>query len=240
MLCNSSLLTLQYAHLTTRHLFTHSLFLTLRQIECMEVLVICPPERTSELGLLPDGFFIASDVGAAANRHCDAVVDLLYEDDPEAHATVLRQIHDKPVLVSAVTLTCSQLPAGVIRINGWPHFFDGNLIEACTSDDSGRAGTIGVLGLLGKKPEWVPDVPGMISARIVASIINEAYFALSEGIATPEAIDTAMKLGTAYPFGPFAWAEKIGLKKVAALLNALAQTEPRYKPCALLAQKAPG
>jgi 3-hydroxybutyryl-CoA dehydrogenase len=204
----------------------------------MQVLVICPTERITELGALPEVFFIATEIGAAENKHYDAVIDLLYEDDPAGHAVILQQWTEKPVLLSAVTLTCSQLPAGAVRINGWSCFIKGSLIEACALNDSARTGAVGVLTLLGKKPEWVPDVPGMISARIVASIINEAYFALSEGTAAPEAIDTAMKLGTAYPFGPFEWAQKIGLQKVANLLNTLAATEPRYKPCTLLERAA--
>jgi 3-hydroxybutyryl-CoA dehydrogenase len=204
----------------------------------MQVLVICPPERIAELGLLPQGFSATTEISAAAKLHYDAILDLLYEDDPAGHAAILQQWAGKPVLLSGVTLTCSQLPAGAVRINGWPGFLNGSLIEACAFDDSSRAGAVGVLALLGKTPEWVPDVPGMISARIVAAIINEAYFAVSEGTAAPQAIDTAMKLGTAYPFGPFEWAKKIGLPKVAALLNTLAATEPRYKPCTLLADAA--
>ena len=73
-----------------------------------------------------------------------------------------------------------------------------------------------ILSLLNRKPEWVPDVKGFISSRIVSMIINEAYFALEENVSTKEEIDIAMKLGTNYPYGPFEWSKKIGLKNIAA------------------------
>ncbi|MCW3087600.1 MAG: hypothetical protein JWQ78_986, partial [Sediminibacterium sp.] len=69
---------------------------------------------------------------------------------------------------------------------------------------------------------------GMIAARVIAMIINEAYFGLGDGISTRGDIDTAMKLGTNYPYGPFEWSEKIGLKKIYALLKKLNETSIRY------------
>ena len=71
-----------------------------------------------------------------------------------------------------------------------------------------------ILSLLNRKTEWVPDVKGFISPRIVSMIINEAYFTLEENVSTKEEIDIAMKLGTNYPYGPFEWSKKIGLKKL--------------------------
>ena len=59
-------------------------------------------------------------------------------------------------------------------------------------------------------------------------IINEAWFSLAENISTREEIDTAMKLGTNYPYGPFEWGDKIGLDRVSALLNELHKTDTRY------------
>ena len=81
---------------------------------------------------------------------------------------------------------------------------------------------------------WLPDLPGFVAPRVVCMIINEAYLALEEGVSTKAEIDTAMKLGTAYPFGPFEWAEKIGIKKVAGLLQRLALEDKRYQPAPLL------
>ena len=77
---------------------------------------------------------------------------------------------------------------------------------------------------------FVPDIPGMVTARILAMIINEAYFTLQENVSTKEEIDIAMKLGTSYPYGPFEWSEKIGLKNIHNLLIELSKTDKIYKP----------
>jgi 3-hydroxybutyryl-CoA dehydrogenase len=69
-------------------------------------------------------------------------------------------------------------------------------------------------------------------------IINEAYFALSEGVSTKAQINIAMKLGTAYPYGTFEWSERIGLQNIASLLLKLSRQQKRYMPCKLLLQEA--
>ena len=69
-------------------------------------------------------------------------------------------------------------------------------------------------------------------------IINEAYFALEESISTKEEIDIAMKLGTNYPYGPFEWGKKIGLKNIRNLLYELTLEERRYQPAPLLIKEA--
>ena len=83
-----------------------------------------------------------------------------------------------------------------------------------------------------EKLQWqylpVEDVPGLVSARVVSMIINEAYFALGDDVSTKEEIDLAMKLGTNYPFGPFEWSTRIGLDKIAGLLQKLSITDGRY------------
>ena len=91
-----------------------------------------------------------------------------------------------------------------------------------------------VFSSLGWKYRIVPDVPGMVTARVISMIINEAYFTLQAGVSTKDEIDTAMKLGTNYPYGPFEWSRKIGLKNIYALLLALSKIDARYQPCELL------
>ena len=95
-----------------------------------------------------------------------------------------------------------------------------------------------VLSQFNKTPEWLDDISGFIAPRVISSIINEAYFALSEGVSTKEEIDTAMKLGTNYPYGPFEWSRKIGLKNIATLLTKLSAEEERYTPSKLLLEEA--
>jgi 3-hydroxybutyryl-CoA dehydrogenase len=84
------------------------------------------------------------------------------------------------------------------------------------------------MSALGWHFQTVPDIPGMIAPRIIAMIINEAYYGLGDGISSKEAIDIAMKLGTNYPMGPFEWCEKLGIDKVYRLLEKLQTIDKRY------------
>ena len=84
----------------------------------------------------------------------------------------------------------------------------------------------------------VPDISGMITPRVIAMIINEAYYTLEQEVSTKEEIDIAMKLGTNYPMGPFEWSEKIGLKNIYSLLMKLSIHEERYLPAQLLKKES--
>lgn len=92
------------------------------------------------------------------------------------------------------------------------------------------------------EPVWVADSAGLVLARILACLANEAFFALMEGAASAEDIDRAMKLGTRYPRGPLEWAEIIGLDQVLATMDALAaeQGEERYRAAPLLRRMVAG
>jgi 3-hydroxybutyryl-CoA dehydrogenase len=89
---------------------------------------------------------------------------------------------------------------------------------------------------LGKVPVECNDSPGFISNRVLMPMINEAIFALHEGVATKEAIDEIMKLGMNHPMGPLALADFIGLDVCLAILNVLHEGigDPKYRPCPLL------
>jgi 3-hydroxybutyryl-CoA dehydrogenase len=142
-------------------------------------------------------------------------------------------VSTKPIFVHAVidTLQAMKHTQTTIRINAWPGFLQRSNWEiAGILTDS----VVDIFALLHKQYTLVPDVPGFVAPRIIAMIINEAYFALGEGISTKEEIDIAMKLGTNYPFGPFEWAAKIGIKNIFSILHILSAADKRYLPAPLL------
>jgi 3-hydroxybutyryl-CoA dehydrogenase len=90
--------------------------------------------------------------------------------------------------------------------------------------------------VLGKHVVWVGDAPGLVLGRIVCQLINEAAFALGEGVGSASDIDTGMVLGLNHPRGPLAWGDEIGLDHVLAVLDALCREyrEERYRPAPVL------
>ncbi|GMK37195.1 3-hydroxybutyryl-CoA dehydrogenase [Paenibacillus sp. CCS19] len=91
---------------------------------------------------------------------------------------------------------------------------------------------------LGKTPVEVKDFPGFVSNRVLMPMINEAIYAVYEGVATPEAIDTVMKLGMNHPMGPLTLADFIGLDTCLAIMETLNEgfSDSKYRPCPLLRQ----
>jgi 3-hydroxybutyryl-CoA dehydrogenase len=106
-----------------------------------------------------------------------------------------------------------------------------------TSNETARA-IVQLAVDLGKTPAEARDLPGFVSNRILMPFINEAAYALLEGVADAEAIDTIAKLGFAHPMGPLALADLIGLDTCVAIMEVLHRGlgDPKYAPCPLLRQ----
>jgi 3-hydroxybutyryl-CoA dehydrogenase len=104
-----------------------------------------------------------------------------------------------------------------------------------TSDETAAA-IVGLAEELGKTPAVANDFPGFVSNRILMPFINEAVWALHDGVAEPEAIDTVAKLGFSHPIGPLALADLIGLDTCVAIMEVLHEGlgDEKYAPCPLL------
>ncbi|HEY2326077.1 MAG TPA: 3-hydroxyacyl-CoA dehydrogenase NAD-binding domain-containing protein [Gaiellaceae bacterium] len=132
-------------------------------------------------------------------------------------------------------------PAQVIGM----HFFNPvpvlklvEVIRAVQTSDETAAAIVELARDLGKELAEANDYPGFVSNRILMPFINEAVYALMEGVAEPEAIDTIAKLGFAHPMGPLALADLIGLDTCVAIMEVLQRGlgNPKYAPCPLLRQ----
>ncbi len=166
----------------------------------------------------------------------DAIIDFLNRQDTyPAEWTYNSSI---PLFINKVEEVIENPSAHFIRFNGWPGCWERPLLEASCATADIKLKAEQVMAFLGKKISWVNDIPGFLTARVIAGIINEAYFTLGEGVSTKEAIDTAMKLGTNYPYGPFEWTQKIGAARIVKLITHLSKEGPQDQPAPLLLKDA--
>lgn len=124
----------------------------------------------------------------------------------------------------------------VFGFNGLPTQFNRGFLEVSIRQPGDVTFLKKMCGQLNSEYMLVDDRIGMVTPRVICMIINEAYYTVQEGTASRNDIDLAMKLGTNYPYGPFEWCEKIGLRNVYQLLEAVYEDtkDERYKISALM------
>lgn len=188
-----------------------------------------------EINVIPSSDWLDSDFGKF-----DVVFDLNFDDDISA-LEAYESLKNKNIYVSAVKLQLERIYSlyphincNLIGINALPTFLGREILEGKVADGEWPERQIIDLGW--KAGKQVEDRVGMVTPRIVCMIINEAFYTVQEGTANKEDIDAGMKLGTAYPYGPFEWCKKIGVKDVFEVLEAVSADtmDERYKICNLL------
>ncbi|MER3465154.1 MAG: hypothetical protein C4329_12835 [Chitinophagaceae bacterium] len=195
----------------------------------MQLVIIANDELKEELcsiGAPQDAVWI-NDLSELSSE-AEVIVDLLFENKTERIQKL--QTATSLVIVNSVEHTLSEIDPSFIRINGWPTLLKAAVVEAVCIDGSKKELAESIFQQFNKTIRWVTDVVGFITPRVISMIVNEAYYALKEGVSTKEEIDVAMKLGTNYPYGPFEWSQKIGVEKIKALLQKLSTQQARYKP----------
>lgn len=195
---------------------------------------------------------VAPTTQVEAFTDADIVVEAIIEDETAKVGLFknLDQVTREDVILASNTSSIpitklgapTDRPENVIGM----HFFNPvplmRLVEVIRGHDTSDATTRTVLALaedMGKSPVEVHDFPGFASNRILMPMLNEAIFALHEGVGDAGAIDTVMKLGMNHPMGPLELADFIGLDTCLHILEVLQDGfgDPKYRPCPLLKQK---
>jgi len=173
-------------------------------------------------------------------------------EDLDTKAEVFRQADETLPAEAVLASNTSSIPITSLasvterpdRVIGM-HFFNPvpvlKLVEVVRGSETADETATAIVSLaedLGKTPAVANDFPGFVSNRILMPFINEAVWALHDGVAEPEAIDTIAKLGFAHPMGPLALADLIGLDTCVAIMEVLHDGlgDPKYAPCPLLRQ----
>ncbi len=208
-------------------------------------------ERLAEKGGAPADDVLARVVPVDDLVEAELLIEAVVED-AETKEDVFRRADDTLPESAILASNTSSIPITSLaavtrrpeRVIGM-HFFNPvpvlklvEVIRAVQTSDETAAAIVQLARDLGKEPAEARDFPGFVSNRILMPFINEAAYALMEGVAEAEAIDTIAKLGFAHPMGPLALADLIGLDTCVAIMEVLHRGlgDPKYAPCPLLRQ----
>lgn len=191
-------------------------------------------KSSSDLNDLKDCFLVVE----AATENFDIKKQIFKQLDTICGPDAILSSNTSSISITKIAATTKR-PDKVIGM----HFFNPvplmklvEVIRGIATSDETYATVKKLSEKLGKVPVECNDSPGFISNRVLMPMINEAIFALHEGVAAKEAIDEIMKLGMNHPMGPLALADFIGLDVCLAILNVLHEGigDPKYRPCPLL------
>jgi 3-hydroxybutyryl-CoA dehydrogenase len=213
----------------------------------MNILVIGEQRNLSEC----EGKFGAQHQYVLASDHRDAerlvsghdlVFDFIIDEEPQEFEIYLGKMVTVFLNTAKITLTQLLLPFGAdvkgrfFGFNGMATFLMTPILEVTLLKSDDRTELERWCSKLGTAYSVVVDRVGLVTPRVISMIINEAYFTVQEKTASREDIDLAMKLGTNYPYGPFEWCQRIGIRHVYELLEALYEDtkDDRYKICPLM------
>lgn len=173
----------------------------------------------------------------------DLVLDFILDEEPYK-VEIYQNKENAKVFVNTAKVSLAelsnlhhhQIKATLFGFNGLPTFLNREIMEVSVLHPYHLPQLVEIAQKLGTEFLQVDDRVGLVTPRVICMIINEAYYTVQEGTATREDIDMAMKLGTNYPYGPFEWCERIGIKHVYELLEAVYEDthDDRYKICSLL------
>lgn len=182
-------------------------------------------------------------------KDCDLVIEAIIEDEKikkdcfskldqiaPPHAILASNTSSISITVLGAATKRPKQVIGMHFMNPVPVMALVEVIRGQETSDETTAKVLASVELLGKTPVAANDYPGFVSNRVLMPMINEAIYALFEGVATRDGIDNVMKLGMNHPMGPLALADFIGLDTCLAILNVLHDGfgDPKYRPCPLL------
>ena len=189
----------------------------------------------------PVGEIVGADLLIEAVVEDVAVKEAIFQRADEvlpAEAILASNTSSIPITSLAAATSRPEKVIGMHFFNPVPVLELVEVIRAVQTSDETAAAIVALAEDLGKTPAQANDFPGFVSNRILMPFVNEAAYALLEGVADAEAIDTIAKLGFAHPLGPLALADLIGLDTCVSIMEVLhaGLGDPKYAPCPLLRQ----
>jgi len=177
----------------------------------------------------------------AATENHDLKVKILKQVDAIVPADVIVASNTSSISITKLAAVTSRPDRfiGMHFFNPVPMMALVEIIRGLQTSDATHGAVHAMAKALGKTPITVKNAPGFVVNRILVPMINEAFFVLSEGLATPEDIDAGMKLGCNQPIGPLALADMVGLDVCLAVMEVYLSEfgDSKYRPCPLLREK---